>query len=82
MSKDKGANMIRYYKVNDSRFIEIGFNETINQWYATLIDVNAHKSISTNTNNDKIKLIASIVKNNWFSDNLDNFASFIEDIIK
>ncbi len=78
----QGAFMKRFYKVSDSVFIEIGFIETISKWYADLIDVDLHRIISTNSNYDKTKLIASIVKDNWFTDNLDNFAIFIEDIFK
>lgn len=74
--------MKRFYKVSDSVFIEIGFVETISKWYADLIDVDSHRIISTNSNTVKVKLIASIVKDNWFTDNLDNFALFIEDILK
>lgn len=82
MSRDKGVFMIRVYKVSDSVFMTIGFNETINKWYADLADTNAHKIISTNINSDKAKLIANIVKDNWFGAKIDNFAIFIEDILK
>ena len=74
--------MKRFYKVSDSVFMTIGYIETISKWYAELIDTNAHKIISTNSNSDKAKLIADIVKENWFGGNIDNFALFIEDILK
>ena len=73
--------MKRFYKINESRVIEIGFVETISKWYADLIDVDSHRIISTNSNYFKDGLIVSIVKDNWFSDNLVNFARFIEDIL-
>lgn len=73
--------MKRFYKINESRVIEIGFVETISKWYADLIDVDSHRIILTNSNYYKDRLIASIVKDNWFADNLVNFARFIEDIL-
>ena len=74
--------MKRFYKVNDSRFIEICFVKSIDKWYADLIDITTHDVISTNENTDKIKLIADIVRDNWFSSDMVNFSIFIEDILK
>ena len=74
--------MKRYYKVDDFLFMEIGFKETFDMWYADLIDIVSHKKIATTSNTDKVKLIADIVKNNWFSSDMDNFSVFIEDILK
>ena len=74
--------MKRFYKVNDSRFVEIGFVKSIDKWYADLIDITTHNVISTNGNTDKIKLIADIVRDNWFNSDMDNFSLFIEDILK
>lgn len=74
--------MKRFYKVNDSRFVEIDFVDTINEWQAYLIDVEEHKALSMIFNIDKIKLIANIVGDNWFKSNIDNFALFLEDILK
>ena len=74
--------MKRFYKVNDSVFVEIDFVDTINEWQAYLIDVEAHKTISMIVDIDKTKLIANIVGNNWFKSNIDNFALFLEDILK
>lgn len=82
MSKDKGAFMKRFYKVNDNRFIEFGFNNNDNVWYADLIDFNSHTKISTVGNKEKARTIADIVKENWFSVNINNFSKFIEDVIK
>ena len=74
--------MNRFYKVNDFMFVEIGYVETINMWYADLIDFRTHEKIATNDNTDKIKLIASIVRDKWFGEYTDNFALFIEDVLK
>ena len=74
--------MKRFYKVNNFMFIEIGFVKSINKWYADLIDIGTHEIIKTNDNTDKIKLIADIVRYNWFSSDMDNLSSFIEDILK
>ena len=74
--------MKRFYKVNDSRFVGIGFVKSIEKWYADLIDITIHDVISTNDNTDKIKLIADIVRDNWFSSDMDNLSLFIEDILK
>lgn len=74
--------MKRFYKVNDSMFIEIGFVKSIDKWYADLIDINTHEITATNDNIDKVNLIADIVKNNWFSSDMDNLSLFIEDILK
>ena len=75
--------MKRFYKVNDSMFIEIGFIKSIDRWYADLIDIEVHERIATNYNTDKIKLIADIVRDTWFSsDDMVNFSFFIEDILK
>ena len=74
--------MKRFYKVNDFVFLEFGFIESINKWYADLIDVEVHKKITTFDNTDKIKLIADIVRYNYFGSNYDNFALFIEDVLK
>ena len=74
--------MKRFYKVNNSRFVEIGFVKSIDKWYADLIDITTHDVISTNDNTDKIKLIADIVRDNWFSSDMDNLSLFIEDILK
>ena len=82
MSKDKGYFMKRFYRVSNSIFMEIDFVDTICEWQAYLIDINVNKIISTIINTDKIKLIANIVSNNWFSSNSDNFGLFIEDILK
>ena len=71
--------MKRFYKINDFMFMEMGFND---KWYAKLIDIKIHKIISTISNTDKFKLIADIVRDYWFGSNSDNFALFIEDIIK
>ena len=82
MSKGKGYNMKRFYRVNNSVFMEIDFVDTINEWQAYLIDIEIHKTVSMIVNSDKMKLIADIVSNNWFSSNTVNFALFIEDILK
>lgn len=82
MSKGKGLFMRRFYKVNNSIFLEIDFVDTINEWQAYLIDVEVHKTISTVFNTDKTKLIANIIRDNWFSSNTKNFGLFIEDILK
>ena len=74
--------MRKFYKVNGSRFVEIFFVDTINEWHAYLIDVEVHKAISVIRNTDRIKLIANIVTDNWFKSNIDNFALFLEDILK
>lgn len=74
--------MKRFYKVNDFRFVEIGFVKSTDKYYADLIDIKSHDVISSNDNTDKIELIADIVRDNWFSSNYDNFALFIEDILK
>ena len=74
--------MKRFYKVNDFMFVEIGFIKSIDKWYADLIDIGTHEIIETNDNTDKIKLIADIVKNNWFSSDMNNLSLFIEDILK
>lgn len=74
--------MKRFYKVNDVVFMEVGFIETTNKWYADLIDINLHKKIATYDNTDKVKLIADIVRYNWFGSYCENFALFIEDIFK
>lgn len=74
--------MKRFYKVNDFMFVEIGFVKSIDKWYADLIDIGTHEIIETNDNTDKIKLIADIVKNNWFSSDMNNLSLFIEDILK
>ena len=74
--------MKRFYKVNDSRFVEIGFVKSIDKWYANLIDITTHDVISTNDNTDKIKLIADIVIDNWFNSDMNNLSLFIEDILK
>lgn len=74
--------MKRFYRVSNSVFLEIDFVDTINEWQAYLIDIEIHKTISTIINADKIKLIANIVCNNWFSSNSDNFELFLEDILK
>ena len=74
--------MKRFYRVSNSVFMEIDFVDTINEWQAYLIDIEVHKTISTIINADKIKFIADIVRNNWFSSNTDNFGLFIEDILK
>ena len=71
--------MKRFYKINDFMFMEIDFTD---KWYAEIIDINKHKIISTYNNKDKFKLIADIVKDYWYGSNSDNFALFIEDIIK
>ena len=71
--------MKRFYKINDFMFIEMIFTD---KWYAEIIDINRHKIISTYSNKDKFKLIADIVRDYWFGSNSDNFALFIEDIIK
>lgn len=77
----QGVNMKRFYKISDTLFLEMGFVEAINKWYADLIDVDTHRIISTNSNTEETKLIASIVRDNWFGSNLENFKSFIEDIL-
>ena len=74
--------MKRFYRVNNSVFMEIDFVDTINEWQAYLIDIEIHKTVSMIVNSDKMKLIADIVSNNWFSSNTVNFALFIEDILK
>lgn len=74
--------MKRFYRVSNSVFLEIDFVDTINEWQAYLIDIEVHKTISTIIDSDKIKLIANIVRNNWFSSNSDNFELFLEDILK
>lgn len=71
--------MKRFYKINDFMFMEMGFTD---KWYAELIDIKIHKIISTYSNTDKFKLISDIVSDYWFGSNSDNFALFIEDIIK
>ena len=82
MSKDKGAFMKRFYKVNENKIIEFGFNNNANIWYADLIDITSHTKISTIGNTEQAKAIANIVNENWFSDNIINFSRFIEDVIK
>lgn len=74
--------MKRFYKVNDSMFVETVFIKSIDKWYVDLIDVTTHEVIETNDYTDKIKLIADIVKNNWFGSDMNNLAIFIEDILK
>ena len=74
--------MRRFYRVSNSIFLEIDFVETINEWQAYLIDVEVHKIITTTVDTDKTKLIANIIKDNWFSSNIENFSLFIEDILK
>ena len=74
--------MKRFYKVSDSRFVEIGFVKSIDKWYADLIDITTHDVISTNDNTDKIKLIADIVRDDWFNSDMVNLSLFIEDILK
>ena len=74
--------MRRFYRVSNSTFLEIDFVETINEWQAYLIDVEVHKTIATIVDTDKTKLIANIIKDNWFSSNIENFSLFIEDILK
>ena len=74
--------MKRFYKVNDFVFMEIGFIETSNKWYADLIDVKIHKKIATYDNTDKVKLIIDIVRDDWYGAYFDNFAIFLEDILK
>ena len=74
--------MKKFYKVNDSKFVEIDFVDTISEWQAYLIDVEEHKAISMFIETDKIKLIANIVGDNWFKSDINNFAIFLEDILK
>ena len=74
--------MKKIYKVNDSMFVEIGYVKSINKWYAYLINNITHDVISTNYNINKNKLIADIVRDNWFSSDMDNLSLFIEDILK
>lgn len=74
--------MKRFYKVNDFRFIEIGFVKSIDKWYADLIDITTHDVISTNDNKNKYKLIADIVRDDWFNSDMDSLSLFIEDILK
>lgn len=82
MSKDKGAFMKRFYKVNENTCIEFGFVKNANVWYADLIDLNCHTKISTVDNKEKARTIADIVEENWFSDNIINFSRFIESVIE
>ena len=74
--------MRRFYRVSNSTFLEIDFVETINEWQAYLIDVEVHKTIATIVDTVKVNVIANIVKDNWFTSNIKNFAIFIEDILK
>lgn len=74
--------MEKYYKIDEFLFIEIGFNEKFDMWYADLIDIILNKKIATIANTDIVKLIADIIRDDWFSSNNDNFALFIEDILK
>ena len=74
--------MKRFYRVSNSAFMEIDSVDTINEWQAHLIDIELHETISTIINANKIKLIADIISNNWFTTNDDNFRIFIEDILK
>ena len=74
--------MKRFYKVNDSRFVEIGFIKSTDKWYADLIDFKIHEKIATNANKNKYKLIADIVRDDWFNSDMDNLSLFIEDILK
>lgn len=74
--------MRRFYKVNNSIFLEIDFVDTTNEWQAYLIDVEVHKTISMTVDTDKIKLISNIIRDNWFTSNIENFSLFIEDILK
>ena len=74
--------MKRFYKVNDSIFLEIDFVDTINEWQAYLIDVEVHKTILMIVDTDKTKLITNIIRDNWFTSNTVNFGLFIEDILK
>lgn len=74
--------MKRFYRVNENKFIEFGFNDIDNVWYADLIDINAHIKISTLSDKEKVGLVANIVKENWFIDRIVNFSRFIEDVIK
>ena len=74
--------MRRFYRVSNSTFLEIDFVETINEWQAYLIDVEVHKTIAMIVDTVKVNVIANIVKDNWFTSNIKNFAVFIEDILK
>lgn len=74
--------MKRFYRISNSVFMEIDFVDTINEWQAYLIDIEIHRTISTVIESDKIKLIADIIRNDWFTSNTDNFGLFIEDILK
>ena len=74
--------MKRFYKVDDFMFIEIGFVKSIDKWYADLIDIEVHEKIATNANKNKYKLIADIVRDDWFNSNMDNLSLFIDDILK
>ena len=74
--------MKRFYRVNNSTFLEIDFVDTTNEWQAYLIDVEVHKTISMTVDTDKTKLIANIIRDNWFSSNIENFGLFIKDILK
>ena len=74
--------MKRFYKINDFMFIEIGFTKSINKWYADLIDIKIHEKIATNANKNKYKLIADIVRDDWFNSDMVNLSLFIEDILK
>ena len=62
--------------------MKIDFVDTINEWQAYLIDVEVHKTISMIVDKDKTKLIANIIRDNWFSSNTKNFGLFIKDILK
>lgn len=62
--------------------MEIDFSDTINEWVAYLIDMEKHTTISMINNADKTKLIADIIRDNWFKSNDDYFRLFIEDILK
>lgn len=77
----QGAYMKRFYKINELRVIEIGFNNVNNVWYADLIDLSINDKISTISNTQKSKVVADIVKENWFTNNIINFSKFIDDVI-
>lgn len=81
MSKDKGHDMKRFYKVNKDRVIEFGYNNNENIWYVDLIDTNVHMVISTDSARDKTVLIDSIIENDWFNGEIVNYTYFINDVL-
>lgn len=74
--------MKRFYRVNDYMFVEIGYVKSIDKWYTDLIDITTHEVIATNDNKNKYKLIADIVRDEWFNSDMENLSLFLEDILK